>query len=93
MRGKSMKRIVTGMALGIAALAFAGGEALAAKCVRAGGSGIGIVKDLAAFMANAAANNAAKAWGGDGVKITKLKENCAFETLSYSCKVTVKACK
>jgi hypothetical protein len=88
-----MQRILTGMALSIVALTFAGGEAFAAKCVRTGGSGIGIVREVAAFMANAAASNAAKAWGGDGVKITKLKESCAFETLSYNCKVTVKACK
>ena len=88
-----MKKYNTAMAIGVACLALASGEALAAKGVRTGGSGIGIVKDVASFMATAAANNAAKAWGGDGVKVTKLKENCAFETLSYSCRVTVKACK
>lgn len=88
-----MQKIVMAAVFGIACAALSASGAEAAKCVRTGGSGIGVVKDFASFMANAAAKNAAKAWGGDGVKITKVKESCAFETVSYSCRVTVKACK
>ena len=89
-----MKTRIAAIALGLAALSLMAAPAEAAgKCVKTGGTGTGVVEGFASFMANAAAKNAAKAWGGDAVKITKISEKCAFETLTFNCTVAVKACK
>jgi hypothetical protein len=87
-----MKKLVP-IAL-IAALSLANvGTAAAAQCIRAGGWGTGVLENFASFMANAAMKNQAKAWGGDGVKITKVSEKCEWKTVAFECTAFARACR
>jgi hypothetical protein len=63
------------------------------SCIRAGGSGFGVVQGFASFMARATMNNSAKKIGGDHIKIGKVSETCNQSGLMHSCKATASACK
>ena len=69
------------------------GTATAQTCIRAGGWGTGMMEAFASFMSNAAMKNQAKAWGGEGVKITKVSQKCEWKTLSFECTTFARACK
>jgi hypothetical protein len=87
-----MKRLVPIALAG--ALSLAGvGSATAAQCIKAGGWGTGVMQNFASFMAQAAMKNQAKAWGGEGVKITKVSETCGWKTLAFECTAHARACK
>lgn len=75
------------------ALAAASTSSLAAgKCVSVGGEGVGVTKDIASFMANAAMKNSAKKFS-ETAKIDKVKENCAWDVVAMKCTVSGRACK
>jgi len=76
-----------------AALAWLAVPAQAAHCIKAGGWGTGALQGFAAFMAEAAMKNSAKAWGGDAVKISPANTKCESKGLLYECNASARACK
>lgn len=77
-------------ALAVAAVSTA--SMAAGKCVSVGGEGIGVTKDIASFMANAAMKNSAKKHA-ETAKIDKVTENCAWDVVAMKCTVSGRACK
>jgi len=84
----STRAVAAALLLGLVA-----SSAQAASCKNFAGWGTGVTEGIARFMSEAAMKNAAKAWGGDGVKIAKGKQVCQWETISFGCTSTAKACK
>ena len=84
---------VAAAALVIGTCQIIGAPADAARCIRAGGEGTGVLQGFASFMAQAAMKNQAKAWGGDSVRISEPKETCTQQFLVYTCTAFARACK
>ena len=84
---------VAAAALVIGTCQVIGASADAARCIRAGGEGSGLLQGFASFMAQAAMKNQAKAWGGDSVRIGEPKETCTQQFLVYTCTAFARACK
>jgi len=83
--------------VGLAALAIAlvAGTvpARAQKCMNAGGWGTGAFEGFAAFMAEAAMKNSAKAKLGEPVKIGTVSKKCEQKGLLIECRARARACR
>ena len=88
---KTIGKVVLAAGLGLAFLSLGGGAA-SAKCMKAGGVGMGITQGIATFMAEAAMKNQAKARLGDAVKIGKVSHACGWKTLAFECTARAQTC-
>jgi hypothetical protein len=76
------------------ALALLAAPAQAAKCIKSGGWGTGLLEGFASFMAEAAMKNSAKAkLGGDVVKIGAVNRKCEMKGLLYECTAFAQVCR
>jgi hypothetical protein len=64
----------------------------AQKCMTAGGYGTGVFEGFAAFMAEAAMKNSAKARLGEPIKVGLVTKKCAQNGLLYECHARARAC-
>ena len=64
----------------------------AQKCMTAGGYGTGLLEGFAAFMAEAAMKNSAKARLGEPIKVGLVSKKCNQNGLLYECHARARAC-
>ena len=84
----------TGLLLGLLmSTTAATAPAQAAQCIKAGGWGTGALETFAAFMAEAAMKNSAKARLGEAVKIGQPNTKCELKGLLWECNASARACK
>jgi hypothetical protein len=69
-----------------------GAPAMAQKCMTAGGYGTGVFEGFAAFMAEAAMKNSAKARLGEPIKVGLVSKKCAQTGLLFECHARARAC-
>jgi hypothetical protein len=67
--------------------------ALAAQCMNAGGYANGAFEGFAAFMAEAAMKNSAKARLGEPVRFSPVHKKCAQTGLLVECHARARACR
>jgi hypothetical protein len=90
---KTLARIAVMAGLGLALLQAQTGSAAAAQCLKVGGVGMGVLEGIAAFMAEAAMKNSAKARLGENAKIGRISKRCEWKVVSYECTARAQACK
>jgi hypothetical protein len=87
------KALVTVGLLAAMGLHVSAPSARAAQCMNAGGYGTGAFEGFAAFMAEAAMKNSAKARLGEPVKFSPVHKKCAQTGLLVECHARARACR